>query len=121
MTKIKGTKEHGLLQVIRWMIRPPPCSSVPLKMVVYREDCSLYEQNQGDAEAGIVSKDQPEDPASSIPSQMVVCKEDCPSDDQNQRDGGARFVANDYLDDPASSVLLDSFVNGHLHRGRSSG
>ena len=108
MTKIKGTKEHGLLQVIRWMIRPPPCSSVPLKMVVCKEDGSPYDQNQGDAEAEIVSNDHPEDPASSIPSQMVVCKVDCPSDDQNQRDGGARVVANDHLDGPAISAPCSS-------------
>ena len=108
MTKIKGTKEHGLLQVIRWMIRPPPCSSVPLKMVVCKEDGSPYDQNQGDAEAEIVSNDHPEDPASSIPSQMVVCKEDCPSNDQNQRDGGARVVANDHLDGPAISAPCSS-------------
>ena len=110
MTKIKGTKEHGLLQVIRWMIRPPPCSSVPLKMVVCKEDGSPYDQNQGDAEAEIVSNDHPEDPASSIPSQMVVCKVDCPSDDQNQRDGGARVVANDHLDGMFSYIPLQLVI-----------
>ena len=83
MTKIEGMEEHGLLQMTIWMIRPPLCSSVPL--------------------------------------QMVICKEDCPSDDQNQRDGGAQIVASDHLNDPASSVLLHSFANGHLQRGRFSG
>ena len=58
---------------------------------------------------------------SSVPLQMVIYKEDGPPDDQNQEDGGARIVANDHLDDPASSVLLRSFANGHLQRGRSSG
>ena len=38
MTKIKGTEEHGLLQMIIRMIRPPPCSSVPLQMVICNED-----------------------------------------------------------------------------------
>ena len=56
-----------------------------------------------------------------VPLQMAVCKEDCPSDEKNQRDRGAGIVANDQLDDLASSVLLRSFANGHLQRGRSSG
>ena len=38
MTKIKGTEEHGLLQMIIRMIRPPLCSSVPLQMVICKED-----------------------------------------------------------------------------------
>ena len=57
---------------------------------------------------------------SSVPLQMVIYKEEGPPDDQNQGDGGARIVAND-LDDQSSSVLLHSFANGHLQRGRSSG
>ena len=89
MTKIKGTKEHGLLQMIIQMIRPTLCSSVPLQMVNCIVDGSQNDQNQGNAGAGIVAKDHLEDSASSVPLQMVVCKEDCPSDDQNQKDGGA--------------------------------
>ena len=38
MTKIRGTEEHGLLQMTIWMIRPPLCSSVPLQMVICKED-----------------------------------------------------------------------------------
>ena len=38
MTKIKGTEEHRLLQMIIWMIWPPLCSSVPLQMVICKED-----------------------------------------------------------------------------------
>ena len=118
MTEIKGTEKHGLLQTIIRMIRPPPCSSVPLQKVVCKEDGSRNDQNQRDVGAGIVKNDHPDDPASSVSSQMVICKEDCISDDQNQRDGGARIVANDIPDDPASSVSLHSFANGHLHKRR---
>ena len=110
MTKIEGMEEHGLLQMTIWMIRPPPCSSVPLQMVICKEDGSPDDQKQGDEGAGIVANDHPDDPVSSISLQMVTCKEDCPPNDQNQRDGGARIVANDHLDDPASSVLLCSFA-----------
>ena len=106
MAKIKGTEEHGLLQIITRMIRPPPCSSVSLQMVICKEDGSLDDQDPGDRGAGIVANDHPEDQASSVPLQMVVCKENCPSDGQNQMDGGARIVANDHLGDPSSSVLL---------------
>ena len=104
MAKIKGTKEHGLLQMIIWMIRPSPCSSIPLQMVICKEDGSPDDQNQRDGGAGIVANDHPNNPASSVLMQMVICKEDCPPNDQNQRDGGARIVANDHLDNPASSV-----------------
>ena len=121
MTKIKGRKEHGFFQMIIRMIWPPPCSSVPLQMVICKEDGSPDDQNQGDGGAEIVAYDQQEDPASYVPLQMVVCKEGCPSDDQNKRDGGARIVANDHLDDPTSSMLLRSLANNHLQRGRSSG
>ena len=38
MSKIKGTEEHGWLQMIIRMIRPPPYSSVPLQMVICKED-----------------------------------------------------------------------------------
>ena len=37
-TKIKGTEEHGLLLMIIRKIWPTLCSSVPLKMVVCKED-----------------------------------------------------------------------------------
>ena len=57
---------------------------------------------------------------SSLTLRMVICNEDGPPDDQNQKDGRARSVANDHLDDFTSSVLLHSFANGHLQRGRSS-
>ena len=107
--------------MIHRMIWPPPCSSVPLQMIICKEDGSPDDQKQGDGGAPIVANDHLYDPASSVPLQMVVCKEYCPPNDQNQRDGGARIVANDHLDDPASSVLLRSFANGHLQRGRSSG
>ena len=121
MTKIKETEEHGSLQMISRMIWHPPCSSISLQMVICKEHSSLYNQNQGDGGAGIFANDHLEDPASTAPSQMVVCKEVCSSYDQNQRDGGAWIIANDHLDDPAQSVLLYSFANGHLQRGRSSG
>ena len=38
MAKIKGMEEHGLLQMTILMIRPPPCSSAPLQMVICKED-----------------------------------------------------------------------------------
>ena len=82
MTIIKGTKEQEMLQMIIQMIRPPPCSSIPL--------------------------------------QMIICKEDGSPDDKNQGDGGAGIVASDHPDDPASSVLLHSFANSHLQKGRFS-
>jgi len=47
-TKIKGTEEHGLLLMIIRKIWPTPCSSVPLKMVVCKEDGLNDNQNQGD-------------------------------------------------------------------------
>ena len=83
MTKMKETEEHGLLQMIIRMIRPPPCSSVSLQMVICKEDDSPDDQNQGDGREGIVANDHQEDLASSVPLQMVVCKENCPSDGQN--------------------------------------
>ena len=66
MTKIKGTEEHGLLQMIIRMIRPPLCSSVPLQMVICKEDGSLDDQNQRDRGARIVANDHLDDPASSV-------------------------------------------------------
>jgi len=47
-TKIKGTEEQGLMLMIIRKIRPTPCSSVPLKMVVCKEDGPNDDQNQGD-------------------------------------------------------------------------
>ena len=38
MTKVKGTEEHGLLQMTIWIIRRPPCSSVPLQIVICKEN-----------------------------------------------------------------------------------
>ena len=93
------------------MIWPPPCSSIPLQMVICKEDGSPDDQKQGDEGAGIVANDHPDDPVSSISLQMVTCKEDCPPNDQNQRNGEAWIVANDHLDDLASSVLFCSFAN----------
>ena len=58
-------------------------SSVPLQMVIYKEDGHPDDQNQGDGGARIVANDHPGDPASSVPLKMVVCKEDCPLDDQH--------------------------------------
>ena len=58
-------------------------SSVPLQMVIYKEDGPTDDQNQGDGGARIVANDHPGDPASSVPLKMVVCKEDCPLDDQH--------------------------------------
>ena len=79
MTTIKGTEEHGVLQMILRMIWPPPCFSVPLQMFVCKEDGSLDDQNQGDGGARIVPNDYPDDPApscSSVPLQMDICKGD---------------------------------------------
>ena len=59
MTKIKGTVEHGLLQMIIHMIRPPLCSFVFLQMIICKEDGSQDDQNQGD---GVVENDHPENP-----------------------------------------------------------
>ena len=117
MAKIKGMEEHGWLQMTIWMFGLPPSSSVPLQMVICKEDGPLDDKNQGDGEAWIVARNHP---CSSVPLQMVICKEDGSLDDQNQRDRGAQIVANDHLDSPSSSVLLCSFTNGHLQRGRSS-
>ena len=50
-------------------------SSVPLQLVIFNEDGSLDDQNQGDGGAGIVSNDNLEDPATSVPFQMFVRKE----------------------------------------------
>ena len=75
MTKIKWMEEHRLLQMTLWMIWPPLCSSVPLQMVICKEDGSLDDQNQGGGRAGIVANDHPEDLTSSVPLQMVICKE----------------------------------------------
>ena len=66
MTKIKGIKEHGLLQMTIWMIRPPLCSSIPLQMVICKEDGSPDDQNQGDGGAQIVQNNHPDDPTSSV-------------------------------------------------------
>ena len=66
MAEIKGMEEHGLMLIIIWMIRPPPCSSVPLQMVICKEDGSPDNQNQGDGGARIVANDHPYDPASSV-------------------------------------------------------
>ena len=38
MAKIKGMEEHGWLQMTIWMFGPPPSSSVPLQMVICKED-----------------------------------------------------------------------------------
>ena len=75
MTKIKGTVDHGLLQIIIRMIRPPP---PPLQMVVSKTDCPSDGQNQRDGGGGIVTNDHLDGHA----MQMVICKEDGPQDDQ---------------------------------------
>ena len=89
-------------------------------MVICEEDGPPDDRNQGDRGARIVANDHPDEMASSVYLQMIVRTEDCPSDGQNQRDGGARIVASDHLDDLSSSMLLLTFANGHLQRGRSS-
>ena len=66
MTKIKRTEEHGVLQMIIWMILPPLCSSIPLQMVICKEDGSLDDQNQRDRGARIVANDHLDDPATSV-------------------------------------------------------
>ena len=38
MAKIKGMEEHGFLQMTILMIHPTLCSSVPLQMVICKED-----------------------------------------------------------------------------------
>ena len=45
LTKIKGTEEHGLLQMIS---RRPTCSSIAFQMVICQKDGSPDDQNQGD-------------------------------------------------------------------------
>ena len=45
MTKTKGTEKHRLLQMTIWMIRPPPCSSVPLQMVICTEEGPTDDQH----------------------------------------------------------------------------
>ena len=58
-------------------------SSVPLQMIICREDSSPDDQNQGNGGARIVANDHLDDPASSFPLQMVICKENSPLDDQH--------------------------------------
>ena len=66
MTNMKGTEEQGLLQMIIRMIRPPPCSSFPLQLVLCKEDGPPDNQNQGDGGARIIANDHPDDLASSV-------------------------------------------------------
>ena len=88
-------------------------ATMSLTTIVPRDNCSTRQL--------FLSTIVPRNNYSSVPLQMVIYKEDGPPDDQNQGDGGARIVANDHLDDMASSVLLRSFANGHLQKGRFSG
>ena len=60
-----------------------------------------------------------DDPKGCEGSGRALEEEDGPLDDQNQGDGGARIVANDHPEDPVYSMLLRSFENGCLQRGRS--
>ena len=62
MTKIKGTEERRLLQMIIHIIRPPLCSFVPLQMIICKEGGSQGDQNQGDEGDGVVANDHPENP-----------------------------------------------------------
>ena len=64
MIKIKGTEGQGLLQMIIRMIRTPPCSSVPLQVVICKDPPD--DQNQGDRGARIVANDHPGDLASFV-------------------------------------------------------
>ena len=41
LTKIKGTEQHGLLQMISRMIWRPTCSSIAFQMVIFQEDGQL--------------------------------------------------------------------------------
>ena len=52
--------------MIIWMIWPPPSSSVPLQMVICKEDGFPDDQNQRDGGAQIVTNDHLDDPASSV-------------------------------------------------------
>ena len=72
MTKIKGMEEHGLMLIIIWMIRPPPCSSVPLQMVICKEDGSLDDQHVWSDGAEIRTRPVPsmEDPQYKISAQI---------------------------------------------------
>ena len=58
--------------------------SVPLQMVISKEDGPLDDQNQRDELAQIVANEHLDDPASSVllsvHLQMVICKEDGPPD-----------------------------------------
>ena len=76
-------------------------------MVIYKEDGSPDDQNQGDRGAEIVAIDHS---AFSVSLQIIIYKEDGPSDDQSQGDGGARIVANDHLDGMCSSVPLQLVI-----------
>ena len=64
MTKINGTEEHGLLQVIIRMIRPPPCSSISLQMVICKRMVLRTTKIKGTEEHGLLH--YPDDPASSV-------------------------------------------------------
>ena len=66
MTKIKRMEEHGLLQLTIRMIQPPPFSSVPLQMVICKEDGSQDDLNHGNGGARILANDHPDDRASSV-------------------------------------------------------
>ena len=48
------------------------CSSIPLQMVICKEDSPPDDQNQGDRGAWIVANNHLYDPASSVPLQMVI-------------------------------------------------
>ena len=90
-----------------------PSRQLFLATIVPRNNCSTRQL--------LLSTINPRDNYSSVLLQMVFYKEDGPPDDQNQGNGGATIVANDRPDDPASFMLLRSFANGHLQKGRFCG
>ena len=104
-TTLENPKEKSLLKAQRF---PAPLA------------CVFQQEQVGWGPTISLTTIVPRNNYSSVPLQIVIYKEDRPPDDQNQGDGGAQIVANDHLDDLASSVLLHSFANGHLQRGRFS-
>ena len=82
MTKIKGTENHRLLQMIIRMIRPPPFLwkwSFAKRTILQITKIKGMEEHRL-LQMTILMIWPP--PCSSAPLQMVICKEDGPPDDQ---------------------------------------
>ena len=82
MTKIKGTEDHRLLQMIIRMIRPPPFLwkwSFAKRTILQITKIKGMEEHRL-LQMTILMIWPP--PCSSVPLQMVICKEDGPPDDQ---------------------------------------